>query len=74
MIAYNVGYQLLQYNTMPFQKGNKLGFTSSEPLDRKPLMLKVKPGLMARIEKIPNWRNKLRQLIETWVEAQESQD
>jgi hypothetical protein len=59
---------------MPFQKGNKFGFTSDEPLAREPLTLKVKPGLMARIEKIPDWRNKLRHLIETWVEAQESQD
>jgi hypothetical protein len=59
---------------MPFQKGNTHGFTSKEPLDRNPLTLKLKPGLMARIEKIPDWRNKLRQLIETWVEAQESQE
>jgi hypothetical protein len=57
---------------MPFQKGNKHGFTSDEPLDREPLTLKVKPGLMEKIEKIPDWRNKLRCLIETWVQSQET--
>lgn len=57
---------------MSFQKGNKHGFTSDAPLARKPLTLKVKPGLMERIEKIPEWRNKLRQLIETWVETQDA--
>jgi len=35
---------------------------------------RVAATYMERIEKIPDWRNKLRQLIETWVETQEAQN
>lgn len=49
---------------MPFQKNNKLGFTSSEPLDRKPLAILLKAGVKEKIMSIPNWRQKVRDAID----------
>ena len=55
---------------MPFKKGHKFGYTSDEPLDRKSLTIRLKVGLLDRIEQIPDWRNKLRVLLESWADDQ----
>ncbi|MHC5599206.1 MAG: hypothetical protein ACYTXC_25235 [Nostoc sp.] len=54
---------------MPFQKNHKLGFVAKEgePLDRKPLTIKVRLGIRERVMAIPNWQSQLREVIEGWV-------
>jgi hypothetical protein len=55
---------------MTFKKGHKFGYVSDEPLDRKPLTIKLRVGLREEIEAIPEWRSKLRELLETWANEQ----
>jgi hypothetical protein len=59
-------YQYLKNKTMPFEKNHKLGFLprGSEPLDRKPLTIKVRLGIRAKIMNIPDWQSQLREVIE----------
>lgn len=54
---------------MTFEKNNKLGFVSEGgiPLDKLPLTIKLKVGIRDKVRSIPDWQNKLRDLIETWV-------
>lgn len=52
---------------MPFQKGHKLRMIGEQPLDRQPLTLKLRAGLLTEIKQIPDWQNKVRDLLETWV-------
>lgn len=53
---------------MPFQKQNKLGFTSNNPMDKTPICLKLKPGVRDRLRAIPDWQAKLRMLIDDLIE------
>ncbi len=57
---------------MPFQKKNKLGFTSDEPFDRKPLAILVKPGVKEKLMNVPNWRSKVRDAIDRIIEESQS--
>ncbi|MFN6535403.1 MAG: hypothetical protein RM021_003380 [Nostoc sp. EkiNYC01] len=54
---------------MPFQKNHKLGFVAKggEPLDRKPLTIKVRVGIRERVMVIPDWQAQLREIIEVWL-------
>ncbi|BAZ12394.1 hypothetical protein NIES4071_42250 [Calothrix sp. NIES-4071] len=56
---------------MPFQKNNKLGFTSNEPLDRKPLTILLKVGVKDKLMSIPNWRQKVRDAIDKIISEHE---
>ena len=57
-------------NTMPFKKNNKLGFVSDNPLDKTPLTIKLRLGIREKIKSIPNWQDKLRDLLEEWVKQE----
>ncbi len=59
---------------MPFQKNNKQGFVSDEPLDRRALQINLKPGLRERIMNIPDWKQKLRFKLESWLAEWENQE
>ncbi|MEH2414405.1 hypothetical protein [Nostoc sp.] len=56
---------------MPFEKNHKLGFVAreSQPLDRKPLTIKVRPGVREQVMSIPNWQSELRDVIELWLQG-----
>jgi hypothetical protein len=55
---------------MPFQKNNKLGFTSDDPLGKKPVCFKVKPGVKEKLLEIPDWQNKLREFVDQLISGQ----
>lgn len=56
---------------MPFEKKNKLGFTSNEPLDRKPLAILLRIGVKEKLISIPNWRQKVRDAIDKIISDHE---
>lgn len=58
---------------MPFQKENKYRISPKEevPLDKNPLQLKVRQGILERIKVIPGWQSLLREKIEQWLEEWE---
>ena len=58
---------------MPFQKGHKLGFrpTEDQPLEDKPLCLKLRQGVRDRVREVPGWQTELRAVIEAWLESKE---
>jgi hypothetical protein len=55
---------------MTFKKKHKLGFLPENdiPLDRLPVSIKLRLGVRDKVRSIPDWQNKLRGLIEQWVE------
>ena len=57
---------------MPFEKNNKLGFTAkdSPPLDKLPLSIKLRSGVRDKIKTIPDWQDRLRDLIESWANSE----
>lgn len=55
---------------MPFQKKNKLGFTSNQPFDKDPVCFKVLPGVKEKLKNIPNWQERLRQAVDKLIEEQ----
>ena len=57
---------------MPFEKNNKLGFAAkgSISLDKQPLSIKLRSGLRDKIKLIPEWQDKLRDVIENWIEIE----
>jgi hypothetical protein len=57
---------------MPFEKNNKLGFTTKNdtPLDKQPLSIKLKLGDKDRVRSIPDWQDKLRALINVWLNSE----
>jgi uncharacterized protein (DUF4415 family) len=55
---------------MPFQKGHKDRFQSDNPLDDKPLTIRLDKGVRDKIKQIPDWQNKVRDLLKNWVENQ----
>ena len=61
---------------MPFEKNHKLGFLAkgSEPLDRKPLTIKVRIGIREQVMAIPNWQSELRDVIEAWLQGKSDLD
>lgn len=63
-------YQLLQGLAMPFQKNNELGFKSDNPLDKKPVCVKLRAGVREELMVIPDWQNKLRKLIDQLIVGQ----
>ncbi|MEH2131651.1 MAG: hypothetical protein V7K86_13645 [Nostoc sp.] len=56
---------------MPFKKNNTLGFLPKDTiaLDRKPLTIKLRPGIREQVISIPQWTNELREVIEAWVQT-----
>jgi hypothetical protein len=52
---------------MPFQKNNKLGFTSDAPLDKDPVCFKVKPGVKEKLKAVPNWQERLRDYVDQLI-------
>ena len=57
---------------MPFEKNNKLGFTAKNdtPLDKQPLSIKLKLGDRDKVRSIPDWQDKLRDLINKWLDSE----
>lgn len=55
---------------MPFRKNHKLGFTSENPLDKTPVCLKVRKGVRDELLAVPDWQDKLRQLIDNLIESE----
>ncbi|MBE9197986.1 MULTISPECIES: hypothetical protein [unclassified Nodularia (in: cyanobacteria)] len=53
---------------MPFQKHNKLGFTSKQPFDKDPVCFKVLPGVKAKLKAVPNWQERLREFTDKLIE------
>lgn len=55
---------------MPFERNNKLGFAAKDgtPLDKSPLSIKLRLGVRDRVKSIPEWQDKLRDLIERWLD------
>ncbi|MHC5673679.1 hypothetical protein [Nostoc sp.] len=39
-----------------------------QPLDTKPLTLKLRVGIRDKIRSIPNWQSELRNAIEAWLQ------
>ncbi|OKH58856.1 hypothetical protein [Scytonema sp. HK-05] len=58
---------------MPFQKENKYRISPREkvPLDKNPLQLKLRQGILERIKAMPGWQSLLREKIEQWLEEWE---
>ncbi len=65
-------YQHHRRFQLPFQKKNKLGFTSDEPFDRNPLTILLKPGVKEKLMSITNWRSKVRNAIDRIIEESQS--
>lgn len=57
---------------MPFQKNNKLGFTSDEPLGREPICFKGRVGQKEKLANIPNWQERFREFIDMLAEEKPS--
>ena len=57
---------------MPFQKNNKLGFASDEPLDREPICFKGRVGQKQKLAAIPNWQERLREFVDILIEEKPS--
>ena len=57
---------------MPFKKNNKLGFIAKDdqPLDKLPLSIKLRSGVRDKIKTIPDWQDRLRDLIESWASSE----
>jgi len=53
---------------MPFEKNNKLGFTSNKPLDRIAISLKGRVGQREALENIPNWQAQVRDFMDTLID------
>jgi hypothetical protein len=53
---------------MPFQKNNKLGFTSKQPFDKDPVCFKVLPGVKVKLKAVPNWQEHLREFTDKLIE------
>ncbi len=57
---------------MPFQKKNKLGFTSEQPFAKDPVCFKVLPGIKDRLKTISGWQERLRQAVDEMIEETEN--
>ena len=57
---------------MPFKKSNKLGFlpVGDLPLDKEPLTIRLKQGVKGKLKTIPDWNQRLKNLIEQWVNSE----
>ena len=53
---------------MPFQKDHKSGFTSDDPLDKNPVCFKVKPGVRDKLKAVPDWQERLREMVDKIIE------
>jgi hypothetical protein len=53
---------------MPFQKKNKLGFTSTQPFDKDPVCFKVLPGIKDKLKTVPDWQERLRESVDKIIE------
>jgi hypothetical protein len=53
---------------MPFQKKNKLGFTSKQPFDKDPVCFKVLPGIKDKLKTVPDWQERLRECVDKLIE------
>jgi hypothetical protein len=53
---------------MPFQKNNKLGFTSTQPFDKDPVCFKVLPGIKDKLKTVPDWQERLREFVDKIIE------
>ncbi len=52
---------------MPFQKKNKLGFTSKKPFDKDPVCFKVLPNVKDRLKAVPDWQERLREFVDKLI-------
>ncbi|MBS3026915.1 MAG: hypothetical protein HCA25_07415 [Dolichospermum sp. DET50] len=58
---------------MPFQKNNKLGFTSKQPFDKDPVCFKVLPGVKANLKAVPDWQERLREFTDKLIEKMKTE-
>jgi hypothetical protein len=63
-------YQLLQDFAMPFQKNNKVGFTSENPLDKTPVCFKVRQGVREKLMAVPDWQGRLRNMVDSLIQEE----
>jgi hypothetical protein len=54
---------------MRFEKGNGYGFTSKDPLDPKPLSIKLRPGTREALRSVDGWQELLRDAIDRIIQA-----
>jgi len=52
---------------MSFQKKHEFGFTSKQPLDKDPICFKVLPGVKDKLKTIPDWQERLRELVDKLI-------
>lgn len=57
---------------MRFQKNNKLGFVSENPLDKQPICFRGRLGQKEKLKSIPNWQDRLREFVDTLIEEKPS--
>ncbi len=63
-------YKYKSKYSMPFQKKHKLGALpfNEEPFDKSPLCVRVREGVKDKLKTIPNWQERLRNLIDEFIE------
>lgn len=54
---------------MTFRKNHKLGFTSDKPFDKDPVCFKVAPGVKDKLKAVPNWQERLRNLVDELIQS-----
>ena len=52
---------------------NQFKPNEDDPLDKTPLTIKLRLGVRDRIKAVPKWQDKLRDLLEGWVEQNQKQ-
>jgi hypothetical protein len=52
-----------------FKKNNKLGFKpiGDNPLDSKPLTVRLRQGQLEKLKAVPNWQERLRELVDQLI-------
>jgi uncharacterized protein (DUF4415 family) len=55
---------------MTFQKKHKLGFTTSrdKPLTSSPVCFRLDEELAQKLKSVPNWQERLREILPTLIE------
>jgi hypothetical protein len=64
-----LAYRPIQDIAMPFQKNNQLGVKKilQEDLDQQPICFKGRLGQKEKQKAVPNWQNRLRELVDRLI-------
>jgi hypothetical protein len=65
-------YQYIPDLCMPLRKNHKLGFTRENLLDKTPICFKGRQGQKEKLSTIPNWQEKLRDLVDVLINQEKS--